>query len=242
VFTRRLRFAVIVKLQERWEHHMRRVDAVIFDFGGVLTEPVMPMIDRVAIPGLPSSAVRELLMGDYGQVGSQHPWHRLERGEITLHEYKRLTRQAAMRLGSTGDELPFLSGSELPLAMVRDSMIDLVKRVRRAGLKTAILTNNIREFRDWRDLVNADSLVDIVVDSCEVGMRKPDRRIFDLTLDRLGVAADRAAFLDDMPVNVEGAERAGLIGVLVPSDERYAIAAVEYLAALREPEWTCAPA
>jgi putative hydrolase of the HAD superfamily len=215
---------------------MRLVDAVVFDFGGVLTEPVLPFVDRVVVPGLDRFAVRDLLLGDSGNIDSDHAWHRLERGEITLHEYALLTRRAAARLGIHNFEIPFaaLSGDVSPSP--RPCMVDLARRVRKAGLATAIITNNIRERRDWRAMLDAEHLVHLIVDSCEVGMRKPDRRIFDYTVERLGVSAARTVFLDDLAANAEGAERAGLIGVHVCADGQQAITSVEYLAGIREGE------
>ncbi len=71
----------------------------------------------------------------------------------------------------------------------------------------------------------------MVIDSCEVGMRKPDPRIFALTMDRLGVAPERAAFLDDYPGNIDAARRAGLHPILVTTDYHAAIAELDRLLA-----------
>lgn len=212
---------------------MRRIDAVLFDFGGVITEPVMHLFDRVYAPGVPARRMREILLGDYGAVGSLHPWHRLERGEITLHEYERLTRRLAAELGVPEFQVPLTSTVNIPA--IRTSMLHLSDRLQRAGIATAIVTNNIREFYGWRDTVDAERRFDVIVDSSQVGMRKPDPTIFELTLELLGVSASRAVMLDDMEENVKGAERAGLLGILVEPDERPAVRIVEYLAGLFEP-------
>ena len=89
-------------------------------------------------------------------------------------------------------------------------MIEAVRAVRSAGYRTAILTNNIKEWGAWRTLWDADNLVDVVIDSCEVGMRKPNPEIFELTVEQLGTPIDRTLFLDDFPWNIEGAEAVGL--------------------------------
>jgi putative hydrolase of the HAD superfamily len=89
-------------------------------------------------------------------------------------------------------------------------MIDAARRVRSAGYRTAILTNNIREWGAWRTLWEADELVDVVIDSCEVGLRKPNAEIYELTLGQLGSVAGRTLFLDDFPWNIAGAETVGL--------------------------------
>jgi putative hydrolase of the HAD superfamily len=90
-------------------------------------------------------------------------------------------------------------------------MIDAAGAIREAGFDTAILTNNL-DGLPWRKaFFDADALVDVVVESWQVGMRKPTAEIFELTLERLGgVAPERALFLDDFPWNIAGAEAAGL--------------------------------
>jgi putative hydrolase of the HAD superfamily len=89
-------------------------------------------------------------------------------------------------------------------------MIDAARTVRAAGYRTAILTNNVREWGSWRRAWDADNLVDVVVDSSEVGMRKPNADIFDFTIERLGSRAERTLFLDDFPWNIAGADAVGL--------------------------------
>lgn len=104
-------------------------------------------------------------------------------------------------------------------------MVHEVKRLSEQGHKTAILTNNVREWRAWREVIPVDWF-DVVVDSCEVGLRKPDPAIWNLTLDSLGVEAQRAIFLDDHPSNVEAAEKLGIAGITVSSDIDAAIEAL----------------
>jgi epoxide hydrolase-like predicted phosphatase len=158
--------------------------------------------------------VLELFVGDYG-ADTDHPWHQLERGEITMAEFGvGLVQRAA----DAGVELDFTALRSYHADMAaHPRMIETIAKLRADGYKTALVTNNIKEAGDdWRALVDLDALFDVVVDSCVVGMRKPDPRIFAHALGELGgVAADRAVFLDDHPVNVEGAQRAGMQGILV---------------------------
>ena len=71
---------------------------------------------------------------------------------------------------------------------VRDFMVDLVREVREAGHRTGIVTNNVAEFREfWRPMLPLDELFDDVVDSSEVGVRKPNSEIYRLACERLGV-------------------------------------------------------
>jgi putative hydrolase of the HAD superfamily len=91
------------------------------------------------------------------------------------------------------------------------AMNALVARAKRHGIRTALLSNSWgnRYPRDgW------DEMFDVVVISGEVGMRKPERGIFELTVSRLGVAAGSCVFVDDLEVNVAAATEMGMTGVL----------------------------
>ena len=90
-------------------------------------------------------------------------------------------------------------------------MVELVARVRAAGIRTVLVTNSFgieypRE--DW------PRLFDATVVSHEVGLRKPDPAIYQLALDRLGVEANATVLVDDMQANIEAAEGLGIAGVL----------------------------
>lgn len=210
------------------------IDAVVFDFGGVFMASPFEALRQIGdARGVGFEQALGIVFGPYEQ-DTDHPWHRVERGELDL-----LTARDEIQ------ELGRLDGLELDLfemlqhigssGGIRDEMVDCVRRVRTAGLKTAILTNNIAEGRDfWRPMLPLDELFDAVVDSSEVGMRKPNPAIYHHTLDQLGgVAPGRAVFLDDFAGNVVAAEAVGMIGILVEVDPAGAIARVdELLAAL----------
>jgi HAD superfamily hydrolase (TIGR01509 family) len=78
-------------------------------------------------------------------------------------------------------------------------------------------------------MIPLDELFDLVIDSSEVGMRKPDPRIYLLVLDQLGSEPSRSIFLDDHPGNISGAEACGMRGVLVRADYLEAIADLDAL-------------
>ena len=107
----------------------------------------------------------------------------------------------------------------------QEPMLDVCRRIREAGMKTSLLTNNVAEgSSSWRAVLPLDDLFDDVVDSSAVGMRKPNPAIFHLALERLGgIAPARAVFLDDAPGNVEGARAAGLRAILVEDPDLAAI-------------------
>ena len=112
-----------------------------------------------------------------------------------------------------------------------DAMIARAHAVVARGYRTALVTNNIAEFREsWRKMVPADELFRVIVDSSEVRMRKPNPAIFHHTLALLGdVAPNECLFLDDAASNIEAAERLGIRGVLVKPDLLDALAALDAL-------------
>ena len=112
-------------------------------------------------------------------------------------------------------------------------MLALVRDLRAAGIATAMLTNNVREFRSlWWPLAPWAELFDVIVDSHEVGLRKPNPAIYELTLAHLGVAPALSAFLDDVASNGAAAEAVGMIGIVVDEDFSPAIARARELAGL----------
>ncbi|MDO8390903.1 MAG: HAD family phosphatase [Actinomycetota bacterium] len=201
------------------------IDTVIFDFGGVLSASGRHSDFATRFPAEHREAVIRILVGDYG-TDSDHPWHRLERGEITFEENRALNRVA---LHTAGIDVPLPAPGTGPLIEFRPStpMIALVHELKAAGFRLGVLTNNVAEFRDrWRPMLPFDELFDDIVDSHEVGIRKPNPAIYQLALARLGAQPERTAFLDDVPSNVAAADAVGMRGVVVGEDPAEAIATV----------------
>lgn len=184
------------------------VTTVIFDLGGVLSSSGRALDVVKRFPDHPADEVMAVMLGDYA-ADTDHPWHRLERGEISLDDYRSAVGRLIGEAGFTMREPePSTPRQGLNFEFVRsDDMFRLVHDLRDHGCRLGVLTNNIREFRDrWRSIMDFDTLFDDVVDSHEVGMRKPHRSIYELSLSRLGAQPHEAAFLDDMEVNVRAAE------------------------------------
>ena len=195
----------------------RRFDAVLFDFSGVVTTSAFGLMAALGEAGGHSrEEVLDLLLGPYDR-DTDHPWHRVERGELSMMEFGAWLGTEAQARGIT---LTPSEGGLLSGMVPQEPVVAAIRRLRADGYKTGLVTNNAFELQNrWRSLVPLDELFDTVVDSCEVGVRKPDPRIFELTLERLGVQASRAVFLDDHPGNIAGAEAAGVVGILVPEDD-----------------------
>ena len=198
----------------------RRFDAVLFDFSGVMTASAFaPMARMGEAGGHDATVVLELLLGPYHE-DTDHPWHRVERGEMAISDWVAETSRTAEERGV---ELDWSIMREmLGELTVHAAMVDEVRALRDDGYAVALVTNNVREgSAAWRALVPVDELFDVVVDSSEVGMRKPDPRIYLLALERLGgIEPARAVFLDDAPGNVDGARRAGLHAIEVVDPEQ----------------------
>ncbi|MEO6026596.1 MAG: HAD family phosphatase [Candidatus Binatia bacterium] len=201
---------------------MPSVDAVLFDFGGVFMDSPFGAVRTFGTSrGIDPERVIEIIFGAYDS-DTDHPWHRLERGEMSLVD----ARQAIMEIGAPEHRIDlFETFGALRNAGVRHDVIALAREARALGVKTAIVTNNVKEFGDaWRGMLPVDELFDVVIDSAHVGVRKPDPRIFRLALERLGgLAPERAVFLDDFHGNVAAAERLGMRGILVEDDHRPAM-------------------
>ena len=197
------------------------IRAVLFDFAGVLTSSPWGALAAAGGGNL------ELIIGTYEQ-DTDHPWHQVERGEMTIVDWMTAVQHLGEEQGVEVDFSPLRA--LLGDMTVHDPVVDHVRALREQGYKLALVTNNVREgAAAWRSLVPVDELFDVVIDSSEVGMRKPNPAIFHHALAELGgVAPDEAVFLDDTPGNVEGARRAGLHAILVETPEQ----AIEDLTAL----------
>jgi epoxide hydrolase-like predicted phosphatase len=204
------------------------IDAALFDFGGVLVrEGSVNDFARLAPHADPEVVLRHAV-GPYHE-DHDHPWHRVERGELEMAEWYALTVAA---LAEEGIEVapPGGGGSRAIVFTPNEPVVDAVRAVRGAGGRTAVVTNNVRELSEaWRPVLPLDDLFDTVVDSCEVGLRKPNRAIYHLACERLGVDPERAVLLDDIESNLRGAEAAGLRAIHVGPDPRPAVEALRAL-------------
>jgi epoxide hydrolase-like predicted phosphatase len=100
-------------------------------------------------------------------------------------------------------------------------MIDYMRELRGRGYRMAICTNNVREWESrWRAMLPVDEIFDVIVDSAFVGVRKPESRIYELTLERLGVSAGAALFIDDIEVNCTAARELGMSAVWFRSTDQ----------------------
>jgi len=199
-----------------------RIEAVLFDFGGVFTDSPFHAVHAYGAElGLEAAAVTDIVFGSY-EIDGDHPWHRLERGEVSMEQTRDAILARSRERGLEVDiyELFMRMAGNNAGADSRQALVERVRGLKRDGYATGIITNNVAEFGDgWRGLIPVDELFDFVVDSSAVGVRKPDPRIFELALQRLdGIAPGNAVFLDDYPANVDAARALGLQAITVTED------------------------
>jgi putative hydrolase of the HAD superfamily len=209
-----------------------RIEAVISDFGGVLTTPLvqsfMAFQNETGIS--PENLGRAMQV--IAEADGENPLFELERGEIS---------EAAF-LERLADALEPLLGHRPAMHRFKEiyfealdpnpTMINLMRELKAGGYRMAMLTNNVREWEPlWRPMLPVDEIFEVVVDSAFVGCRKPESRIYALTLERIELPAEACLFVDDVQVNCEGAQRAGINAVHFRHNEQ---AVAEVRAALAQ--------
>jgi putative hydrolase of the HAD superfamily len=191
-----------------------RVRAVISDFGGVLTTPLIQSF--MAFQNETGISAENLgkSMQAIAETDGENPLFKLERGEITEVSFlERLSEGLEPMLGHRPElhrfkEIYFEALSPNP------PMIELMRELKEAGYRMAMLTNNVREWEPlWRSMLPVDEIFETVVDSAFVGHRKPESRIYTITLERIELHPEECLFVDDVQVNCEGALRAGIRAV-----------------------------
>jgi epoxide hydrolase-like predicted phosphatase len=187
------------------------ISAVIFDFGGVIITPITRQIGMIAEGiGCSTADLHHVMMGPQFESGD-HPWHRLERGEIGMEVLQELLEPIAAAAGMNfrGDEVEKILAPGM--YEVNHFVLEKIGELRGRGYKTALLSNSIREFRPKLEEDVPPRLFDAYIDSSHVGMRKPEPEIFHRTLRELALDdPSHAIFLDDFAGNLAGAQAVGL--------------------------------
>lgn len=199
------------------------IKAVISDFGGVLTTPLLGSFAALQDEtGIDAGALGRAMQRIAEREG-EHPLFELERGRTSEADFlDALQRELASDLGHE-PELHRFSEIYFDALQVNDSMIGLMRDARARGYRMALLTNNIREWEPlWRAMLPVDEIFEIVVDSAFVGMRKPEPEIYELTVERLGdgIGPADCLFVDDVEVNVDVARDLGMHAVHFQSNEQ----------------------
>jgi epoxide hydrolase-like predicted phosphatase len=203
------------------------IRAVVFDFGGVLITPLTTQVGTLA--GRHDTSLEAMLGIVIGPRDSgEHPWHRAERGELTVDEIQGQLAPWADKLGLA------LHGDEVDVVLAPGSytivapMVERLARLRGEGIRTALLTNTFREFRPTLETILDLSLFDCIIESYAVGARKPEPAIYEATAAALGVEHREIAYLDDFDQNLRPAKALGWTAIHV-TDPVLAIAELDHV-------------
>jgi len=205
-----------------------RFRAVLWDFGGVITESPFDAFARLERErGLPVGFIRRINATD----PDTNAWARFERSEITLAEFDAAFGDES---AAAGHRIGGAEVARLLYGAVRPAMIDALRRCK-AHYVVACLTNNViagpghglpttpeRE----AEVAQAMRLFDHVLESSRLGVRKPEPRFYELALDALGVRAEEAVYLDDLGINLKPARAMGMTTIRV-SDAAQALRELE---------------
>ena len=195
-----------------------RYTAVIFDLGGVVLDSPLHAIARYEqLAGIPAGFVNRVVMA----TGPSGAWSRLERGELRVEEwvpaFERDCAEAGQQLSAAG-MMAAIQTASAP----RPRMIAAIRAIRARGLRVGALTNNwvADEPRENRLGLELRELFDAFVESAQVGLRKPDPRIYEHACRELGVAPEAAVFLDDIGANLKAARALGMHTIKVETPEQ----------------------
>jgi putative hydrolase of the HAD superfamily len=192
------------------------IEAVIWDFGGVLTSSPFEAFARFEVEhGLPTDIIRRTNAANHWE----NAWAKFERAEVDIETFDELFAVESLALGAEvrgKDVLPLLSGD------LRPEMVEALKRVK-AKLKTGCITNNLPANAigslGGRSLYVAEvmALFDHVIESAKIGLRKPDPRIYQMMIEALAVDPRNCIYLDDLGVNLKPARDMGMKTIKVTS-------------------------
>lgn len=207
------------------------IEAVIFDFGGVLTSSPFEAFARFEIErGLPIDIIRRTNAANH----LENAWAKFERAEVDIDAFDGLFAGESRALGAEvrgRDVLPLLQGD------LRPEMVEALKRIK-AQFKTGCITNNLPANAigslTGRTLYIAEVMVlfDHVIESAKIGLRKPDPRIYRLMVETLKVDPKHCVYLDDLGVNLKPAREMGMTTIKVASGAQ-AIAELEAATGLK---------
>jgi putative hydrolase of the HAD superfamily len=197
------------------------IEAVIWDFGGVLTTSPFDAFNRYeAEQGLP----RDFIRGVNTRNRDSNAWARFERNEIDLDTFDDLFREESAALGHA---IPGRDVIDLLAGDLRPEMVEALRRCR-ARLKVGCITNNMsaltgpsmsRTPEHAKAVAEIMAMFEVVIESSKVGVRKPDPRIYQMACEELGVAPEAAVYLDDLGINLKPARDLGMTTIKVGAPE-----------------------
>jgi putative hydrolase of the HAD superfamily len=197
------------------------IRAVISDFGGVLTTPLL----RSFVAFQDETGICFDSLGRAMQSAARdgaHPLFELEKGNLTEADFLELLRDGLEPELGHRPELHRFRDIYFDALDPNEPMIELMRELKHRDYRMALLTNNVREWEPlWRSMLPVDEIFELIVDSAFVGMRKPEPEIYELTVERLGeIAPGECIFVDDTHLNCEAARELGMTAVHFESNEQ----------------------
>ena len=200
-------------------------EAVIWDFGGVLTSSPFEAFARFETErGLPADIIRRTNAANH----LENAWAKFERSEVDIETFDRLFAAESLAFGAEvrgKDVLPLLAGD------LRPEMVEALRRIK-SQFKTGCITNNLPAnaigSASGRTLYIAEVMVlfDHVIESAKIGLRKPDPKIYHMMVEALHVDPKRCIYLDDLGVNLKPARDMGMTTIKV-QNAKQALAVLE---------------
>lgn len=198
------------------------IQAVLWDFGGVLTTSPFEAFNRYeAERGLPRDFIR--------QINATNPetnaWAQFESSQVTLDEFDDLFAEEST---ARGHRVPGRQVIELLSGDIRPRMVRVLEHCK-AHYRVACITNNVRSGQGpgmasssnrASQIAEVMALFDLVVESSQEGIRKPNPKIYRLTCERLGVSPEAAVFLDDLGINLKPARALGMQTIKVLDEDQ----------------------
>jgi len=202
---------------------MRKIRAIIFDWGGVLIEDPAPALFKYCANALGVSVEQYVIafnicMNDFqtGRVTEQQFWQNMTNH---LNTQKAEDNNPSSVIRHPPSEISLWSDALAAAYKPRREMFLLAARLREAGCKTALLSNTEKPAVELIHKQKYD-VFDVEVFSCLEGTAKPERKIYEITLDRLTTPAGQTLFIDDRQDFIDGAKRVGLQTILFKDVDR----------------------
>ncbi|KAH7729904.1 acyl-Coenzyme A dehydrogenase [Aphelenchoides avenae] len=143
-------------------------------------------------------------------------FHELERGETNLEDFDHIfTHFYNKQHGRRDPTLLSVLHAFDTSGGINPKWTSVIGALRAEGIKVAVLTNNfhVNRSRSGQTHPLDESMFDFIIESCRVGMRKPDRNIYEYTLKLLKLRAEEVIFVDDLGQNLKEAKKMGFVTI-----------------------------
>lgn len=210
------------------------IRAVLWDFGGVMTESPFIAFRRFETErNLPANFLRDINARNH----DHNAWARFERSELSPQQFDQAFADESR---AAGHEVRGLDVIDLLYGRIRPEMVSAL-RACKGHFTNACVTNNVsagagrgidrdsKRAQEWKKI---SALFDVVIESSKVGVRKPEPRFFELACAELGIVPDQAVYLDDLGTNLKPARKMGMHTIKV-EDHAKAITELEAVLGLK---------